>query len=641
MSEDKAFLSTDPLQRTLVQLLENPLTQDELLVGRSQALQISDSERTELVLKDLIKKTIIVEESAPFHQVRKNYFELETITIADTVVTLVSTGTFLDPRIDNISRDSDTKVWFPMKLLGSRLMWGPLMGGAHHQCWACVTERLKKNHFTGPFVETIDFSSVPVRFDQESFELTRSAGIAWLRSKLESPINDRHPLITEYVPRSVELIEHPLLMKHLCPACQIKNTPVSETRWGDDKLQLRSPRKNYRSLTAEETLKNIGFLENDLTGLMPKMQKLKGILSESLFYGNGHMGKGQDETTSKVACIAEALERYVLTRPAAKSLYSAFEQLKQEAVHPNELMGLSLNQYRQKKSLQEFDDDLPIHWTTSWSTKLQKVVLVPTGITLLNHIEEHNTSTILTSSNGCASGNTQSEAALFGLLELIERDCIGLWWYNKLRRAPVDLAKINDEFINKMLLNSKNNGLLLHVLDITSDIGVPCFAAISYQPDGSFINAGFGCHPDVEIALTGAICELNQSIGSIREASKLTDPVLKEWLLKANIFEHPYLLPNNEPRNLGPCAHNPIDYHEPEAALVGIIHRIHSLGYDVIIQDLSFSELPLKVVRVISPGLCHHKPRFRFPRLFSTPVSIGLLDHELKEEELNEQPFPY
>ena len=47
-------------------------------------------------------------------------------------------------------------------------------------------------------------------------------------------------------------------------------------------------------------------------------------------------------------------------------------------------------------------------------------------------------------SNGCAAGSVLEEAVLQGLLELIERDAVALWWYNRLRRPAVDLESADD-----------------------------------------------------------------------------------------------------------------------------------------------------------------------------------------------------
>ncbi len=34
--------------------------------------------------------------------------------------------------------------------------------------------------------------------------------------------------------------------------------------------------------------------------------------------------------------------------------------------------------------------------------------------------------------NGCAAGNTLEEATVQGFMELVERDSVALWWYNRI-----------------------------------------------------------------------------------------------------------------------------------------------------------------------------------------------------------------
>src|SRR5262249_3118180 len=45
-------------------------------------------------------------------------------------------------------------------------------------------------------------------------------------------------------------------------------------------------------------------------------------------------------------------------------------------------------------------------------------------------------------SNGCAAGDSWEGAKLSAILELIERDAIGRWWYSGASRAPLDAGSI-------------------------------------------------------------------------------------------------------------------------------------------------------------------------------------------------------
>ena len=86
-------------------------------------------------------------------------------------------------------------------------------------------------------------------------------------------------------------------------------------------------------------------------------------------------------------------------------------------------------------------------------------------------------------SNGCAAGSVPEEAVLQGLLELVERDAVALWWYNRLRRPAVDLESTGDPYVSSLV---RHYGALrrdLWALDVTSDFGVPTFAAISRRVD--------------------------------------------------------------------------------------------------------------------------------------------------------------
>jgi ribosomal protein S12 methylthiotransferase accessory factor len=77
------------------------------------------------------------------------------------------------------------------------------------------------------------------------------------------------------------------------------------------------------------------------------------------------------------------------------------------------------------------------------------------------------------SSNGAAAGNTLEEAILQGLLELVERDSVALWWHPMCNRPAFDLAAWDDPRIEAALAPQRALGNEVWVLDITSDLGIP------------------------------------------------------------------------------------------------------------------------------------------------------------------------
>jgi Uncharacterized conserved protein len=83
-------------------------------------------------------------------------------------------------------------------------------------------------------------------------------------------------------------------------------------------------------------------------------------------------------------------------------------------------------------------------------------------------------------SNGCAAGNTLEEAIVQGFLELVERDAYAIWWYNRLQRPAVDLSQFNDYYVRDLQAQLADHGRRLWLLDVTSDLGVPTYVAITH-----------------------------------------------------------------------------------------------------------------------------------------------------------------
>ncbi|MET5116207.1 YcaO-like family protein, partial [Burkholderia pseudomallei] len=52
--------------------------------------------------------------------------------------------------------------------------------------------------------------------------------------------------------------------------------------------------------------------------------------------------------------------------------------------------------------------------------------------------------------NGCAAGACIEEAFLQGLLELVERDAVAIWWYNMLLRPAVDIESFGEPYFDAL-----------------------------------------------------------------------------------------------------------------------------------------------------------------------------------------------
>jgi ribosomal protein S12 methylthiotransferase accessory factor len=314
-----------------------------------------------------------------------------------------------------------------------------------------------------------------------------------------------------------------------------------------------------------------------------------------------------------------------------------------DAILPNDVRLFSDAQYREMRPPATVPDALPasllfdpsieIEWSPAWSLRDQRFKYLPTG--LLYFFYKGPGGEIPADSNGCAAGNTLEEAIVQGFLELVERDSYAIWWYNRLQRPGLDLSQFDDAYIRDLQIQLAETGRRLWVLDITSDLGIPSFVAVTHWTESSReqIEFGSGAHFDTRIAVLRAMTELNQflSIGLMggRDTGKFGH-VDNELRLE----DHPYLAPRGTQLsrpNLS-SKFGRLDVHEQVMACVRLA-KGH--GLDFLVLDQTRPDIEVPVVRVIVPGLRHFYRRFAPGRLYDVPVKLGLRDRPLSEDELN------
>jgi ribosomal protein S12 methylthiotransferase accessory factor len=174
------------------------------------------------------------------------------------------------------------------------------------------------------------------------------------------------------------------------------------------------------------------------------------------------------------------------------------------------------------------------------------------------------------------------------------------------------------------------------VLDVTNDLDVPTFVAITHwmKDVQENIEFGSGAHFDARIALLRALTELNQFLsiglmgGGKGEKSSLdgTTPLRLE--------NYPYLAPTGAPpvRPDLTAAFGRLDTREQVAACVDIARR---QGFDFLVLDQTRPDIDVPVVRVIVPGMRHFYRRFAPGRLYDIPVKLGWRDRPMPEDEFN------
>ena len=189
----------------------------------------------------------------------------------------------------------------------------------------------------------------------------------------------------------------------------------------------------------------------------------------------------------------------------------------------------------------------------------------------------------------------------------------------------------------------------LWVLDLTSDLNIPVFAAVSRRCDRSVedIVLGYGAHFDAKIAISRALTEVNQILPNVlfNKADGSTqyppsaDPMAVDWWQSATIAQQSYLALNK-----GITAKVNGDY--PKIARDDLLEDIRLCqqiveknGMEMLILDQTRPDIGLKVAKVIVQGMRHMWKRLGSRRLYEMPLRMGWLQEPLTEEQLNSFPM--
>jgi ribosomal protein S12 methylthiotransferase accessory factor len=368
-------------------------------------------------------------------------------------------------------------------------------------------------------------------------------------------------------------------------------------------------------------------------------------------------GKGKSIEQARVSALAESLERYCGvfdgTEPRVRA---TFQELGTAAIHPNACMGYSDTQYAEREALNEkvnkarwvpesFREDVEIEWTPLWSLSAEEMRYLPTSFCYYGY-KNPDPLFARADSNGCAAGSVMEEAVLQGMLELIERDAVALWWYTSLRRPAVDLETFDDPYVAGVCRHYNELRREVWALDITSDIGVPTFAALSRRVDKAEedIIYGFGAHLDPSVALTRALTELNQALEAVPtangpESSRTyrASPEAIHWWRTVKTADASYLVPDLElaPRRLQDF--NDLASNDLRQDIVTCGELTARRGIEIFVLDQTRPDVGFSVARVVAPGLRHFWPRFGPGRLYDVPLREGWIPRPLCERELN--PF--
>jgi ribosomal protein S12 methylthiotransferase accessory factor len=234
-------------------------------------------------------------------------------------------------------------------------------------------------------------------------------------------------------------------------------------------------------------------------------------------------------------------------------------------------------------------------------------------------------------STGSAAGTSWDAAALHGMLELIERDAASLWWRGGSRGGSISPQHEAHIMAEALLPRLRQNatGRRSWLLDITTDIGVPCVAAVSCSADGFGFAFGLAARPTLKAAARSAIlemCQLELALAVVeakrRESGEaaLNARDRGHWrrATMIDVDRCPLLQPVQERKQ-----HLAIEATDPGAVLQLIGNRLQQFGIETFALDLTRPRFAVPVARVIAPGLQPEPAEMITPRLTDMITQTG------------------
>lgn len=203
-------------------------------------------------------------------------------------------------------------------------------------------------------------------------------------------------------------------------------------------------------------------------------------------------------------------------------------------------------------------------------------------------------------SNGCAAGPSVDQATRSALGEVIERDAIALWWYGGASAAAIPQGYLGETGIAELLGEIRPaTRRAVWLLSLPGLAGVPVVAALSAEPDGRAVVAGFAAGPDPVAAMRRAVLEmcqmeLAQDLAVLRareEGAAALVPQERIWLDR---WRH--LSVETYPRLRGAEEAAP-------PACGDLLEALAQAGRTAYRVDLTRPALGIPVVRVLVPGL--------------------------------------
>ncbi len=408
----------------------------------------------------------------------------------------------------------------------------------------------------------------------------------------------------------------------------------------------------FRSQSPEDTWNKLAHHVSPVTGIVNPIRPMEGTdcslfpvyksgfaisptetISEWNAFNMPVFGKGRTAIASQVSALCEGIERASARFRGDEPIHTgSIKEMGSLAIAPHFIQHFSKEQFQHPARTlalgavpKSIGDDEEMDWLPAWSLRFNEKKFIPADAVLLHRPIATDKRVAIFESNGLSAGNTLEEAILQGLLEVIERDAVAIWWFNRLKRPAFKLDFIKeDDWFRATLLNLNKEKWEVFFLDLTLDTHIPVVAAIGKTKDGWLY--GFGCHFNGQLAASRALTELVQ----VRAIMKPVSPPEDVW-------DVAHMYPHTDAKERTANSFYPPSENSSATLIQHAVQRLANIGADTIVINCTRPDINVPVAKVIVPGFRAFRPRFAPGRLFDVPVELGLIQEPTKTSDLT--PF--
>ncbi|MEU8762737.1 TOMM precursor leader peptide-binding protein [Streptomyces sp. NPDC048659] len=604
-------------------------------------------------------------------------------------LTLVLCADYLDPRLAAIDarQRAAARPWLLGAPVGAEPWTGPVFRPGEGPCWHCLAARLRGHRHAELAVQQALGATGPPARAEASLAAGRVLGLSvavleaakWLAGIRHAGQDAVHALDTLTLRGGL----HPVARRPQCPQCGVRELVAERVR--RPVVLTAQPKSTvagngHRVLTPRQMLDRHGHLVDPVTGIVKEIRRdprgpafvhsyVSGpnlaLAPQSLVGLRAGLralsgGKGLNPEEARVGALCEAVERYSGSWQGDEPvLRASYRELGSVAVHPAEIQLFDERQHREREVWnaahsafhhvpEAFDEDERVDWTPLWSLTQSRQRLVPSSL-LYFSAGGDGPRVPRADSNGNAAGGSLEDAVLQGFLELVERDAVALWWYNRTRQPEVDLDAFaaSEPWLARLREDYRGIQREVWALDLTTDLGIPVVAALSRRTDkrAEDVLFGFGAHLDPAVALRRAMTEMGQLLPAVADAGPdgsgyaLRDGEPHRWWTTETVARQPYLLPGADLPARGPGDRVYVPSTELRDDLDAVVALARKHGLEVLVLDQTRPDIGLPVAKVVVPGLRHFWARFGPGRLYDVPVALGRLERPTAYEDLNPIPL--